>query len=80
VAFLGSQLLIANQSYFADDHSNQVLLDLATGELGQPVFVPADAGQTPVNSRPKHHRRKRRHKPAGRHKKGGHKKQRRRRH
>jgi sugar lactone lactonase YvrE len=80
VAFLGSQLLIANQSYFADDHSNQVLLDLATGELGQPVFVPADAGQTPVNSRPKHHRRKRRHKPAGRHKKGGHKKQRRKRH
>jgi sugar lactone lactonase YvrE len=74
VAFLGTQLLIANQSYFADDHSNQVLLDLATGELGQPVFVPADAGQMPVKPRPKHHRRRRRHKPTAGHNKGGHNK------
>jgi hypothetical protein len=76
VAFLGTQLLIANQSYFADDHTNQVLLDLATGELGQPVFVPADAGQAPVKPRPKHHRRRRGHKPTGGHKKSGRKKHR----
>ena len=28
----GTQLVIANQSYFADNHHNQVLLDLQTGE------------------------------------------------
>lgn len=58
VAFLGTGLLIANQSYFADDHSNQVLLDLQTGEPGQPVYVPADAGQPPVTptAPPRHER------------------------
>jgi hypothetical protein len=58
VAFLGTQLLIANQSYVADDHANQVLLDLETGEPGQPVFVPADAGENPTW---RHRRRARRH-------------------
>jgi sugar lactone lactonase YvrE len=58
VAFLGTELLIANQSYFADDHANQVLLDLETGEPGQPVFVPADAGQQPTR---RHRRRARGH-------------------
>jgi hypothetical protein len=64
VAFLGTQLLIANQSYVADDHANQVLLDLETGEPGQPVFVPADAGEEPTQRR---HRRARRHHRRARH-------------
>jgi hypothetical protein len=47
VAFTGTDLLIANQSYFADNRSNQVLLDLETAEPGQPVFVPPGAGLPP---------------------------------
>jgi sugar lactone lactonase YvrE len=56
VAFLGTQLIIANQSYFADNHSNQALLALETGEPGQPVYVPANAGVAPA---PLAHRKKR---------------------
>ena len=52
VAFLGSQLLIANQSYFAGDPANQVVLDLETGEPGQPVYVPARAGLPPAAASP----------------------------
>src|SRR5204862_4437793 len=44
VAFLGTELIVANQSYFADNHSNQALLAVQTGEQGQPVYVPANAG------------------------------------
>ncbi|MGH2868755.1 MAG: hypothetical protein ACRDNK_14490 [Solirubrobacteraceae bacterium] len=70
VVFLGSQLLIANQSYFAGDPTNQVVLDLETGESGQPVYVPARAGLAPAaavppprnRTKPRHHRAKpRRH-------------------
>ncbi len=39
VAFLGTQLIIANQSYFADNPANQALLALQTGEAGAPVYV-----------------------------------------
>ena len=47
VAFLGTRLIIANQSYFADNPANQALLDLETGEPGRPVYVPAGAGLRP---------------------------------
>jgi sugar lactone lactonase YvrE len=47
LAFLGSRLIIANQSYFAGNPANQALLALETGEPGAPVFVPANAGVTP---------------------------------
>jgi sugar lactone lactonase YvrE len=57
VAFLGTRLLIANQSYFADDPANQALLDLETGEPGAAAFVPAGAGLPPA--KPKHHKPKR---------------------
>ena len=47
LAFLGTQLIIANQSYFADDAANQALLALQTGERGAPVYVwrPRGTGQ-----------------------------------
>jgi sugar lactone lactonase YvrE len=53
VAFLGTDLIIANQSYFANNHSNQALLALQTGEAGQPVYVPANAGVTPARAKHK---------------------------
>ncbi len=61
VAFLGTELLIANQSYFADNPANQVLLALETGEPGASVFVPANAGLPPApgSSHRRHHARHR---------------------
>lgn len=67
VVFLGSQLLIANQSYFAGDPANQDVLDLETGEPGQPVYVPGRAGLAPAavspppRHRTKHHRHRAKH-------------------
>ncbi len=68
VAFLGTRLLIANQSYFADNPANQAVLALETGEQGAPVFVPANAGLAPSPAPPRHRRRRhrakrRRHRP-----------------
>jgi sugar lactone lactonase YvrE len=61
LAFFGTRLLIANQSYFADNASNQVLLALETGEQGAPVYVPAGAGLPPASGHRKHHRHRRKH-------------------
>jgi sugar lactone lactonase YvrE len=66
VAFLGTRLLIANQSYFADNAANQALLALQTGESGAPIYVPAGAGLPPALP-PVRHRRPRRHRRARRH-------------
>ena len=77
VVFLGTQLLIANQSYFAGTPTNQVVLDLETGEPGQPVYVPAKAGLPPAAggkppaTKHRRHRRRRRHRPR-RHRKASH--------
>ncbi len=74
VAFLGTQLIVANQSYFADNHANQALLALQTGEQGQPVYVPANAGVKPAahkkkpakKRRPVKHNRHRHHRAPAR--------------
>jgi hypothetical protein len=64
LAYLGTDLIVANQSYFAGNPSNQALLDVETGEPGMPAYVPPNAGLKPA---PKHkpaphrHKRKRRH-------------------
>jgi sugar lactone lactonase YvrE len=65
VAFSGTALIVANQSYFADNHANQALLALDTGEVGQPVYVPANAGVTPVAPHKKKKAHKKRHKRHG---------------
>jgi sugar lactone lactonase YvrE len=62
VAFLGTQLIIANQSYFAGSKANQALLALETGEVGAPVLVPAATGTTPAVHKHKHKHRHRHHK------------------
>jgi hypothetical protein len=67
VAFLGTRLIIANQSYFAGDKSNQALLALEIGEAGAPVYVPPNAGLAPAATSAKHkparkHRKRRHHK------------------
>lgn len=65
VAFLGTQLIIANQSYAAGNKSNMALLSLETGEQGASVFVPPDAGAAPAPAKHKH-------KPARKHRKRRH--------
>ncbi|MDP3968834.1 MAG: hypothetical protein Q8Q02_11185 [Nocardioides sp.] len=41
--FRGTSVLVANQSYLAGE--NHAILDVAVGEYGVPVFVPANAGR-----------------------------------
>jgi sugar lactone lactonase YvrE len=42
--FLGTRLIVANQSAVAGDPEHQVLLDVETGEPGAPELIPANAG------------------------------------
>jgi hypothetical protein len=64
VAFLGTRLIIANQSYAAGNKANQALLALETGEPGATVYVP---GETSAATPPAHQKRK-----PGRHKRRQH--------
>ena len=61
VAFLGTRLIIANQSYAAGSKANQALLALETGEPGAPVFVPADHKHKRKHHKRRHHGRRHRH-------------------
>lgn len=61
VGFLGTRLIIANQSYAAGSKANQALLALETGEPGAPVFVPADHKHKRKHHKRRHHRRRHRH-------------------
>ena len=49
LAFYGTQLIIANQSYIAGNTANMALLDLETGEQGSPSTCPANAGLKPAS-------------------------------
>lgn len=51
-AFLGTRLIIANQSSLTGDATHQVLLDVEVGEQGQPEFIPANAGPLETTVRP----------------------------
>jgi hypothetical protein len=73
VAFDGTRLIIANQSYFAGSKANQALLGLETGEPGAPVFVPAEPGASKPpghHKRARKHHKRRHHKPPHRHRHG----------
>jgi sugar lactone lactonase YvrE len=65
LAYLNTDLIVANQSYFAGSTANQALLNVETGEPGMPPYVPANAGLRPAG-KGKPPARKRRHK-RGRH-------------
>jgi hypothetical protein len=71
LAYLGTDLIVANQSYFADSAANQALLNVETLEPGMPSYVPPNAGLKPAakakpkpkpKPKPKKHKRpKRKH-------------------
>ncbi len=69
LAYLGTDLIVANQSYFADNAANQALLNVETLEPGMPSYVPANAGLKPTaKAKPKHKPPRRKHrKPPRRH-------------
>jgi sugar lactone lactonase YvrE len=68
LAYLGTDLIVANQSYAAGNQANQALLDVETGEQGTALYVPPNAGIVPAPKRkPAHHKAKHRHK---RHRRG----------
>jgi outer membrane protein assembly factor BamB len=67
LAYYGTNLIVANQSYASGNSANQALLNVETGEQGAPVYVPANAGLTPTSKRRHHHRRRRRHTHASGH-------------
>jgi sugar lactone lactonase YvrE len=63
LAYLGTDLIVANQSYVAGSQANQALLDVETGEPGMPLYVPPNAGIAPSPKRkPAHHKAKPKHK------------------
>jgi sugar lactone lactonase YvrE len=52
VAYFDDDLIVANQSYLAGDSAHQALLALGTGEYGERVYVPRDAGPVKVKAAP----------------------------
>jgi sugar lactone lactonase YvrE len=73
-AFLGTKLVIANQSALLANSAHQALLELETGQQGAPIYVPADAGPlqpSTAKHRHKRHRSKRHARHRKRHRPGG---------
>lgn len=50
--FLGTRILVANQSAIFGNAGNQAILAVETGEQGQPEYVPAGAGSRPAAPAP----------------------------
>jgi sugar lactone lactonase YvrE len=64
LAYLGTELIVANQSYEAGNTANQALLSVETGEPGMPTYVPANAGLRPAAAhkhKPPRHKHKHKH-------------------
>jgi sugar lactone lactonase YvrE len=54
--FLGTRLMVANQSYVQGDPTHHAILDVETGEAGQPEFIPPE----PQKAKKKNRRKKKR--------------------
>ena len=70
VRFLGTRLIVANQSYFTGDATHQAILDVEAGEPGLPELItPAPVQQhvaPATKHKPRKHRKRRRHHHRGR--------------
>jgi sugar lactone lactonase YvrE len=65
VRFLGTRLMVANQSYFAADRTHQGVLDVEAGEEGLPELIPP----APASAKPKAQAKKKKKKQSKRRKK-----------
>jgi hypothetical protein len=77
VRFLGTRLIVANQSYFTGDATHQAILDVESGEEGLPEYIPPapppPAGATqPIQKHKRSHKRKPRRKHRHRHRRHHH--------
>lgn len=62
MAYVGTELIIANQAYIDGNTSNMALLGLETGEQGTPTYVPPNAGLSASPHKPRHRTHRRHHK------------------
>jgi sugar lactone lactonase YvrE len=53
VRFLGTRLMVANQSYFNADRTHQAVLDVESGEPGLPELIPPAPQTSTPKARPK---------------------------
>jgi streptogramin lyase len=60
LGYLGTSLIVANQSYIAGNAANQALLDVETGEPAMPVYLPANAGLKPAAKQTVHRPKRKR--------------------
>jgi hypothetical protein len=68
LAYLGTDLIVANQSYAAGNTANQALLDVETGEPGMALYVPPNAGlPAAARHKPGHHRHRKPKRPRKHH-------------
>jgi hypothetical protein len=51
LAWLGTDLIVANQAFVDHSAANMALLNLAAGERGRPTYVPLRAGLKPRRGR-----------------------------
>ena len=58
--FLGTDIVVANQSYFQGDPTHQAILAVETGEPGLPEYIPK-AAKKPAHKKKKRKQRRRRH-------------------
>jgi sugar lactone lactonase YvrE len=62
VRFLGTRLMVANQSYFNGDRTHQAVLDVEAGEEGLPELIPAAPQSATPKAKPKKkHKAKKKH-------------------
>jgi streptogramin lyase len=66
IRFLGTDVVVANQSYFTGNAAHQAILDVETGEPGLPEFIPAPPAGAPKPAArpPAHHAKKRKKRKA----------------
>jgi len=63
VMFLGTRLIVANQSFFTGNMAHQAILDVEAGERGLAPYIPPNAGPVVPARRP-HRRSRTHHRPA----------------
>jgi sugar lactone lactonase YvrE len=62
LAWVGTDLIVANQAYIDGNTANMALLNVETGETGQPFYEPPNAGVVPSPPHRRHKKHKHKHK------------------
>jgi sugar lactone lactonase YvrE len=68
VMFLGTRVIVANQSYVNGDASHQAILDVETGEAGLTPYIPPPPASATAKPKARHKKHKKKHRKKHRHK------------